>query len=107
MCAAAAAPDELHWQAERRLLAALCQPGLDGDARSSLLDRLQRHTFADPDHQVIFRALTLISTREPAEVPSALAQAVTRLGFPDVDLEAFLAITAPAPQEIPDLLKQL
>ena len=42
---------------ERSLLAALCASALDPQTHAEILERLAVHTYANPDHKVIFGAL--------------------------------------------------
>ncbi len=91
---------------ERKLLAALCQPMLEPETRSAILSRLKHHVFAEADHQVIYRALATMPQLDAAELPGALMQAVTRLGFPDVDF-AWLFRETVAQEEIRALLERL
>jgi replicative DNA helicase len=95
-------------QAERTLLAALCRATLAPESRSAILARLNNHAFAAADHQVIYRALASISSSaDRADLPRTLAQAVTRLGFPDLDLDVLLHTPPPTAQEISAAFDQL
>ena len=93
--------------AERKLLAALCQATADAETRATILRRFQHHVFAESDHEVIYRALATMPPSEPAELQLELTRAMTRLGFPDVDLGAVFHETAPRREEIIALLSQL
>jgi hypothetical protein len=94
-------------EAERRLLVALCQNVLDSSARDEVMRRFRNHRFAHADHEVLYRALAALPRCEPAEVRAKLAQAVTRLGFPDIDFDALFDSPPPTPAELAALLKQL
>jgi hypothetical protein len=91
---------------ERKLLAALCKPALHADTRSVILSRLKGHVFSEADHQVLYRALAALPPTEKADLPGALMQAVTRLGFPDIDF-GWIFKEAPAEKEIGALLTML
>jgi len=91
---------------ERKLLAALCLRVLDRETHSAILSRLKHHAFAEPDHQVIYRALATMRPVESTDLPNALMQAVTRLGFPDVEF-GWLFRETPTREEIIALLKRL
>jgi hypothetical protein len=93
--------------AERELLAALCQGSLDEKRRKELLRRLDTHTFAMPDHEVVFRALRKLPTIKPERVREALAAAVTRMGFPDADLNIYFEGHAPVEENLANLLREL
>jgi hypothetical protein len=94
-------------EAERKLLAALCQGGISPDARATILRCFREHSFAEPDNEVIYRALAALPALDPSDAPQALAQAATRLGFPDLDIAALFAEPIPAPEEIDSLLARL
>jgi hypothetical protein len=92
---------------ERKLLVALCQPALSSEVRAAILARLKKHVFAEADHEVIYRALASLPAIDSNGLPNNLAQAVTRLGFPDMDIESFVNETPPAPDTIAALLQHL
>jgi hypothetical protein len=92
---------------ERRLLAALCQGSLGAQARADLLQRLDAHKFATPDHEVMFQALRTLPPGNIGRVREALAAAVTRMGFPDMDLEPLFHTPAAAGNDLPALLDEL
>ena len=93
--------------AERRLLAALCQNALDPAARIEVLRRLAGCVFADPEHEVIFRALANVPVSDPERARAALGIRITRLGFPDFDLDPFFNITPPDVSEFAALFALL
>jgi hypothetical protein len=92
---------------ERRLLAALCQHSLDSRTREDVLERLAQHSFCIPEHEVIFRVVSRITHADPAQMKEAVKTRVTRLGFPDIDVDPLFATGAPSPDEVRALLKQL
>jgi aryl-alcohol dehydrogenase-like predicted oxidoreductase len=92
---------------ERRLLAALCAPGFDHQARTEMLERLATYKFANPDHDVIFRALAKMPRAGVAQIRETLSARLTRLGFPDIDVEQILDVEPPSSEEISGLLRQL
>lgn len=92
---------------ERRLLAALCAPVLDQPQRAAILDRLAAHAFVEPDHETIFRALVKIPRATSEHIRETLTARLTRLGFPDVDVEPIFATAPPSPEKIRTLLQQL
>jgi hypothetical protein len=93
--------------AERKLLAALCQCAVAADRRAAILRSLHGHVFADPDHQVVYRALAASIPLDPSDARQALTQAATRLGFPDLDFDALFTESLPAPNELDALLARL
>src|SRR5580704_6053081 len=94
-------------EVERQLLAALCQGSLDGERREELLRHLEKHAFAVPDGEVVFHALRRLPQIKPEHIREALATTVTRMGFPDADLNIFFDAPAPAGENLADLLREL
>ena len=94
-------------EAERKLLSALCQTAFDAPIRAKVLQRLKAHTFVEPDHEVIYRALAAMPEAESGEIREWLARSVTRLGYPDVDLDALFSAAPPASTEVAALLERL
>jgi hypothetical protein len=93
---------------ERRLLAALCGPSVGGQQlRPEILQRLAAHAFANPDHEVIFRALLQMPHATAEHIRENLSARVTRLGFPDIDVQPLFELSPPSPDEIRTLLRQL
>jgi hypothetical protein len=92
---------------ERQLLAALCASALDPQTRSEILDRLRTHTFANPDHEVIFQALAKMPPAPIARIRETLGARLTLLGFPDIDVTPILELEPPSAEKIPVLLTQL
>lgn len=92
---------------ERQLLAALCSAVLDRRKRVQILERLRSHAFADPDHAVIFQALANMPTAGARHIRETLAARVTRLGFPDIDVNPILEIESPSVEKIDALLLRL
>jgi len=94
-------------EAERKLLAALCQATVNAQIRAKILQRLQAHAFVEPDYEVIYRALVAMPEAESGEIRERLARAVTRLGFPDVDLDALFSAIPSSSAELAALLESL
>ena len=94
-------------EVERQLLAALCSPALDHPTRADVFARLRAHTFANPDHEVIFRALAKMPRATPEHIRETLSAHLTRLGFPDIDIDAIFDSEGPSAQKIDALLRQL
>jgi len=92
---------------ERRLLAALCSPLIDSKTRADMLGRLANHKFATPDHETIFRALSQMPLASAGQIRETLGARVTRLGFPDIDVEPIFEAEAPTVAEVQTLLRQL
>jgi len=95
------------FDAERKLLSALCAESIPDRIRSQILHRLAAHQFASPEHEIIFQALAKIPSGSASHVRETLGARVTRLGFPDIDVEAILQMEPPSADEIGMLLRRL
>jgi replicative DNA helicase len=89
---------------ERKLLAALCQHDLNAVNHAAILHSLENHRFTESDHEVVYRALTAIFSAGRTNSLETLTQAVTRMGFPDMDLRELFTESPPTPDEIASLL---
>lgn len=92
---------------ERRLLATLCASALDRQTRAQILERLSAHTFANRDHEIIFQALAKMPPATAEHIRETLSARLTRLGFPDIDVEPILEFSPPPLDTITALLQQL
>jgi hypothetical protein len=92
---------------ERRLLAALCASALDHQTRARILERLSAHTFANRDHEIIFQALAKMPSATAEHIRETLSARLTRLGFPDIDVEPIFEFSPPPPDTITGLLEKL
>ena len=92
---------------ERQLLAALCAPGLDEETRAQLFERLATHKFAAADHETIFRALLKMRGAPARHIRETLGACLTRLGFPDIDVEPIFQLEPPSATQIAALLDRL
>jgi hypothetical protein len=73
---------------ERELLAALCQYGQDDPLRKQILELLPFYNWQSGDHRAVYDALALWKA-EPAEIQTGIAAQLTRIGFPDIDVEPY------------------
>jgi hypothetical protein len=92
---------------ERRLLAALCAPGLDEETRAQLFERLATHKFAGADHETIFRALLKMRAAPAWHIRETLGACLTRLGFPDIDVDPIFTLEPPSAEQIAAFLDRL
>jgi hypothetical protein len=82
---------------ESRILRALCSGPSAFDspathhasARAALLAKLRAHRWQDPEHRVVFEALTWLPGRQAADLREQLPAQATRMGFPDVDWDQY------------------
>jgi hypothetical protein len=82
---------------ESRILRALCteSPAFDtrathdASARAAILVKLRAHHWQDPEHRVVFEALTLLPGRQSTDLREQLPAQATRMGFPDVNWDHY------------------
>ena len=98
---------EVEQEVEQRLLAALCSPALDDHTRDAILHGLANHKFGSSDHQMIFRALVNMPRASAEHIRETLGARLTRLGFPDIDVEPIFQAESPSAEKITALLRQL
>src|ERR1700723_4572227 len=87
---------------ESRILRALCggpaafgSSGADhASGRATILAELRTHRWQDPEHRVVFEALTLLPGRQASALREQLPAQATRMGFPDVNWDAYFAANA-------------
>jgi hypothetical protein len=92
---------------ERQLLAALCSQALDHKARTAILKGLAAHRFANADHEVIFQAISKMPHASGERIRETLRSRLTRLGFPDIDVEPIFELVPESAEEIEALLRKL
>jgi hypothetical protein len=63
----------------------------DGKTREAILTALRRHQWQDPEHRVVFEALTSLPGRNTKELREQLPAQATRMGFPDVDWDEYFS----------------
>jgi hypothetical protein len=75
---------------EGAYLALFCQSSLNDALRLELERSLSRHSWKSHDHRAVFEAL--VGWRaEPDAIRSGLPARLTRLGFPDTDIDEYFA----------------
>jgi hypothetical protein len=99
---------------ESKILRALCNhpptsasptPN-DAATRAIILTKLLAHHWQDPEHRVVFEALTALPGRQASALREQLPAQATRMGFPDVNWDAYFA-TGPAGAPIETLVTEL
>jgi hypothetical protein len=83
---------------ERIILRHLVRCGVASLPANRLTD-LSRHSWAIPDHQVIFDALLRLRAVPPPALRERLAAEATRMGFPDIDWHSFFGRGKDRPHE--------
>ncbi len=94
-------------RAERALLGALCEPWLAAEDRTNILLGLETHRFAEPDNEVIYRALLVMPAELQGDMFTALTRMATRMGFPDIEIADYFSRNPLTSAEIRELLSQL
>ena len=94
-------------EVERQLLAPLCVSDLDRQTRAEILECLRTHPFSEPDHEVIFQALAKMPRASARQIRETLSARLTRLGFPDIDVDPIFELEPPSAKTIKALLRQL
>jgi hypothetical protein len=88
---------------ESKILRALCSnpsPSTDNSAaaltakRAAILAQLRPHHWQDPEHRVVFEALTALPGRQASALRAQLPAQATRMGFPDVNWQEYFAAPA-------------
>jgi hypothetical protein len=92
---------------ERLVLGALCTGPLSLEDRGEVLRSLANYNWLLPDHRVIYEALRRSRRRNPAALREHIVAEITRLGFPDIDVEPFFAPCTLTTAEIVGLAKGL
>ncbi|HXX71794.1 MAG TPA: hypothetical protein VEI55_05835 [Candidatus Acidoferrum sp.] len=76
--------------AERTVLRALTTRFVEPPEWVEIDRKLAGYSWREPDHAVIYQAITAARSRDPRGWREQLAAQTTRMGFPDLDWEAFL-----------------
>ena len=92
---------------ERRMLGALCMGPLSLDDRSEALRSLAHYDWILPDHRVIYEALRRSRQPNSAALREHIVAEITRLGFPDIDVEPFFNACSLTRAEIVELANAL
>jgi hypothetical protein len=82
---------------ERRILQYLSQNGIRAIHREAFAD-LDRYSWVTSDHRVIFEALVRLENTSPVSLRERLPAEATRMGFPDIDWEAFSEVPQNEPK---------
>jgi hypothetical protein len=92
---------------ERLMLGALCAGPLSLDDRSEALRSLANYNWILPDHRVIYEVLRRSRQRNSAALRENMVAEITRLGFPDIDVEPFFNTCSLTRAEIVELANAL
>ena len=78
---------------ESKILRALCNDPSPPATRPAILASLRSHPWQDPEHRVVFEALTALPGRQSTDLREQLPAQATRMGFPDVNWPHYFAPT--------------
>ena len=76
-------------EVERLLLGALCASPLSPEDRGGILRSIADYRWIHPDHRVIYEALRRSRQRESSALREHIVSEITRLGFPDMEVDPF------------------
>jgi hypothetical protein len=94
-------------EVERLLLGALCAAPLLPEDRSDILRSIADYNWIHPDHRVIYEALRRSRHRESPALREHIVAEITRLGFPDIEVEPFFNPCTLTKAEIVELANAL
>ena len=94
-------------QLEREILRTLCAQPQPRRTIEGLARELAAYSWREPDHGIVYKAVVQTATRGAADLRSHLAAQTTRMGFPDIDWEAFFANGETSGRPIFDLICEL
>jgi hypothetical protein len=94
-------------EVERLLLGALCAGPLFPEDRSDILRSIADYNWIQPDHSVIYEALRRSRQRESPALREHIVSEITRLGFPDIEVDPFFTPCALTKAEIVGLANAL
>jgi hypothetical protein len=92
---------------EREILRALCGRECLEHNWTRLAGQLARYSWREPDHRVVYEALTAIQCRDSKMRRDQLAAQATRMGFPDVNWSLYLATEELSARRIQALIRRL
>ncbi|HXX44578.1 MAG TPA: hypothetical protein VEJ38_07610 [Candidatus Acidoferrales bacterium] len=92
---------------ERVVLRAICRQTLDSKTWKDVKSELDRYQWRDPDHAVVYTAIVKARNGGAADWRSHLPAQTTRMGFPDMDWEIYLADAGDPERKIIDLVRAL
>lgn len=92
---------------EHAILGALCGASRSAESRNHAIRTLATYDWAAPDHRVIYHALRRSGNRTDNELCEYLKAEVTRLGFPDMEWELYLAVSGAPAADAEILIREL
>lgn len=102
------APPPNRIELERKILCALCAAANGATSTFDAKTLLNKYVWRDSDNRVVFESLIGLSSKlTPAQLREHLPAQATRLGFPDVAWENYLASENGDGDDVHNLIEQL
>ncbi len=76
---------------ERRVLRELCRVTLTRAAWAKIARSLREYTWRDVEHELVYAAIQRLASRDPQTLREQLPAQATRMGFPDIDWQAYFS----------------
>jgi hypothetical protein len=92
---------------ERRVLHVLCQGTDEGSIRSFARGILEHYRWREPIHQALFSALMALPLESLDAIRFHLPARLARMGYPDVDWEAYFKPERFSKAEAEELVQRL
>jgi len=92
---------------ERKILRALCSANIDSAAWRRTMARLETYAWQDAEHKVVYGSLRALRTSDAQARRDQLPAQATRMGFPDVDWQLYLAGDAELGKRLDQLIDTL
>jgi glycosyltransferase involved in cell wall biosynthesis len=92
---------------ERELLRTLCTGRIAARVRQKIANDLAHYAWRDGENRIVFEALTRLRGHELENIRGALPAVATRMGFPDVNWDAYFLGDRDAPTDPAALARAL
>jgi hypothetical protein len=97
---------------ERRVLRQICRAKLTRAARAKIARALREYAWRDVEHGLVYAAIERLGHRDPKTLREQLPAQATRMGFPDIDWQAYFSANqkpaaTPSADQISRLIKGL
>jgi hypothetical protein len=92
---------------ELALLRALCASAEVCASRDQIASAIPGYKWRDSEHAIVYEALCKVPNRDKRPLSEQLPVIATRMGFPDVEWEAYFVPPAVPNPEILELLRML
>jgi hypothetical protein len=76
---------------ERGVLRQLCHARLTRQAWAKIARELREYAWQDVEHRLVYAAIERLGSRDPKMLREQLPAQATRMGFPDIDWQAYFS----------------